>query len=473
MTEPNFVNRTIFTGDNLAVLRGMNSGSVDLVYLDPPFNSKKAWNAPIGSKAAGAAFKDTWTLSDVDVQTHERLRKDNPGLHDVILAARAAGGTSTMSYLLMMSERLLELRRVLKPEGSLYLHCDPTESHSLKLMLDVIFGRDAFRSEIVWKRSHSSGSTRSLGNVVDNIFHYGTPGGTYHRVVVPLSDAELDAKFGMTEPDTGRRFTTSQVMVNDATLGKGQFYEYKGIYPPKGWFVSKKQLRAWDDEGRIHWSKNGMPRRKYYADEYEGKPVNNLWADINIAGPKERTGYPTQKPVALLKRIIKASSNEGDVVLDPFAGCATAAVAAEDLGRQWVGIDLSDKAAELVKYRLEEHLGLFYDINHHIADREHPRFEAPIERTDLGRLPKPSTHKKALYGEQEGRCAACGEHFTIDLFDVDHIIPKAKGGTDHRSNLQLLDVGCHRRKGTGSMSKLMVKLLQSRGIETEGREGRL
>ena len=453
----NFANRTIFTGDNLDILRGINTASVDLVYLDPPFNSKKAWNAPIGSKAAGAAFKDTWNLSDIDLQTHDRLRATNRDLHDVILAAKAAGGTSTMSYLLMMSERLIELKRVMKPEGSLYLHCDSTESHSLKLMLDVIFGRDAFRSEIVWKRSHSSGSTRSLGNVVDNIFHYGTPGGTYHRVVVPLSDAELDAKFGMTEPDTGRRFTTSQVMVNDATLGKGQFYEYKGIYPPKGWFVSKKQLRAWDDEGRIHWSKNGMPRRKYYADEYEGKPVNNLWADINIAGPKERTGYPTQKPVALLKRIIKASSNEGDVVLDPFCGCATTAIAAERLNRQWVGIDLSPLAVKLVVERLRNELGIFGDV----IDRT----DIP-GRTDIGKLPHYKTHKKPLYGEQEGRCAACGEHFPIELFDIDHIVPKAKGGTDHPDNLQLLDVGCHRRKGTGSMSALMVKLLQDRGITT-------
>ena len=448
-------NRTIFTRDNLEVLRGMDSGAVDLIYLDPPFNSDKDWNAPIGSEAAGAHFKDRWSLSDIDERDHDLLRQTNPALHDVILAGRATGGNKRMSYLMYMSVRLLEMRRVLKPSGSVYLHCDPNESHGLKWMMDVIFGRDAFRSEIVWKRSHSSGSTRSLGNVVDNIFHYAAPGGTYHRVVVPLSAAELDAKFGMTEPDTGRRFTTSQVMVNDATIGKGQFYEYKGIYPPKGWFVSKKQLQAWDDEGRLHWSKNGMPRRKYYADEYEGKPVNNLWADINIAGPKERVGYPTQKPVALLKRIIAASSNEGDVVLDPFAGCATAAIAAEDLGRRWVGIDLSDKAAELVKFRLQEHLGLFYDI-HHRTDIPH--------RTDLGRLAPYKTHKNALYGAQEGNCNGCGGHFPIGLHDIDHIVPKSRGGTDHPDNLQLLCRRCNARKGKGTMSELMVKLLKERGI---------
>lgn len=148
--EMNVKNRTIFTGDNLHVLRGINSDSVDLIYLDPPFNSKKQWNAPIGSKAAGAAFKDTWHLSDVDELWHEQLRATNPGLHDVILAAQSAGGKSTMSYLIMMAPRLVEMKRVLKPTGSIYLHCDPTESHALKLVMDCIFGRDWFRNEIIW-----------------------------------------------------------------------------------------------------------------------------------------------------------------------------------------------------------------------------------------------------------------------------------------------------------------------------------
>ena len=409
MTEPNFVNRTIFTGDNLEVLRGFNSASVDLVYLDPPFNSKKAWNAPIGSKAAGAAFKDTWTLSDIDKQTHDRLRTSHRDLHDVILAARAAGGNSTMSYLLMMSERLLELRRVLKPEGSLYLHCDPTESHSLKLMLDVIFGRDNFRNEIVWGYRGGGVPGNAFARKHDIILFYANgEGNIFNKQYVPYSDA------------------------------------------------SQKLVKA-----RGGTSIDGKPR-----DLERGAAMPDWWADLNAlqTWSKERTGYPTQKPVALLKRIIKASSNPDDVVLDPFAGCATAAVAAEDLGRQWVGIDLSDKAAELVKYRLEEHLGLFYDINHHIADREHPRFEAPIERTDLGRLPKPSTHKKSLYGEQGGDCNGCGLHMRLVDFHVDHIVPKSKGGTDVRSNLQLLCGNCNLRKGKGSMSKLMAKLLAERGI---------
>ena len=165
-------NRTIFTGDNLRVLRGINSESIDLVYLDPPFNSKKQWSAPIGSKAAGAAFKDTWTLSDIDLQWHDQIRAANPGLHDVILAARAAGGDSTMSYLLMMAPRLLELKRVLKDTGSIYLHCDPTESHSLKLMLDTVFGRDNFRNELIWGYNKPRPATKQFVKNHDVILFY-------------------------------------------------------------------------------------------------------------------------------------------------------------------------------------------------------------------------------------------------------------------------------------------------------------
>ena len=403
------LNRTIFTRDNLEVLRGMNSGSVDLVYLDPPFNSKKAWSAPVGSVAAGAAFKDTWTLSDIDLQTHDRLRKDNRDLHDIILAAKTAGGTSTMSYLLMMSERLLELQRVLKPEGSLYLHCDPTESHSLKLMLDVIFGRSNFRNEIVWAYTGAANRQSGFPRKHDIIFFYAMSDDTpFYRdaVRVPYAD-------GMKAKLSGNR----------------------------GWI---------DDE-----TGHDLDRIDVLADK--GKVVEDWWADIALAvrSSKERVGYPTQKPLKLLKRIIAASSKPDDVVLDPFAGCATACVAAEHLGRRWVGIDLSDKAAELVKYRLEEHFNLFLEINH--------RTDIPA-RTDLGPLPKPSTYKQDLYGEQGGDCNGCGTHFRIVDFHIDHIIPRVRGGTDVRSNLQLLCGNCNLRKGKGSMTELMTKLLKDRGI---------
>ena len=398
------LNRTIFTRDNLEVLRGMNTGSVDLVYLDPPFNSKKPWSAPIGSKAAGAAFKDTWTLKDIDVLDHERLRATSRKLHDVILAGGAAGGDSTLSYLMYMSVRLVELRRVLKAEGSLYLHCDPTESHSLKLMLDVIFGRSNFLNEIIWFYDDTPGGRTSpwFPRKHDVILSYAVKmkSHTFNKAAVKIDIL----------PASVERYKTARTLGGVATTG----------------------------------------------GDASGKCPEDVWKIPSVKGnSNQAVGYPTQKPVALLKRIIKASSNEGDVVLDPFAGCATAAVAAEDLGRQWVGIDLSDKAAELVKYRLREHLGLFYDVIH--------RTDIPA-RTDLGKLPKPSTHKQGLYGEQGGDCNGCGTHFRIVDFHIDHIVPKSKGGTDHRTNLQLLCGNCNLRKGNKSMSVLMTKLLADRGI---------
>ena len=404
----NIQNRTIFTGDNLQVLRGINTDSVDLIYLDPPFNSKRDWNAPIGSKAAGAAFKDTWTLSDIDRQWHEQLRAVNRPLHDVILAAQGAGGNSTMSYLLMMAPRLLELQRVLKPSGSIYLHCDPTESHALKLVLDTIFGRDCFRNEIIWGYPPGGRAPkRGFHRKHDVILYYAHTDGPWNPPYGPMTEAARK-KFHYTDAD-GRRYK-----------------DYKG--------------------------------NRTYLDQIPGRPVPSWWTDIpslgQVTNSPERVGYPTQKPLALLRRIIEASSNPGDVVLDPFCGCATAAIAAEELGRQWIGIDLSAKAAELVELRLHEQLGLTATLAHHRTDLP--------QRTDLGDLPPPRTWKTALYGEQEGHCAGCRHHFEARHLEVDHVVPRKTGGTDHRSNLQLLCGNCNRRKGAGSMSEFMVKLLAKR-----------
>ena len=404
----NFASRTIFTGDNLHVLRGMNSESVDLIYLDPPFNSKKQWAAPIGSQAAGAAFKDTWTLSDVDLRWHDELRSVNRGLHDVVLAAQAAGGDGTMSYLLMMSVRLLEMRRVLKPTGSIYLHCDPTESHGLKLMMDCIFGRERFLNEIAWCYSSTSQAKRWFPRKHDVLLLYaGGEEWTFNAdaVRVPYKKERMPNRTGERASDASRK-----------------------------WKGADEATRA------------GLMRR--------GKLVEDWWPLTFGPTAPERVGYPTQKPVALLERIIAASSNEDDVVLDPFCGCATAAIAAEKLGRRWVGIDISEQAIRLVKNRLHDELGLASSLAVH-------RTDLPA-RTDLGKLPKPASHKKALYGEQAGDCNGCGQHFPVGNFHIDHIVSRKHGGTDHISNLQLLCGHCNARKGAGSMSELMAKLLAER-----------
>ena len=406
----NWKNRTIFTGDNLPVLRGLNTASVDMVYLDPPFNSKKQWSAPIGSQAAGAHFKDAWTWNDVKEAWHDEIRSINKGLHDVILASGASGGQATMSYLLYMGIRLLEQQRVLKDTGSIFLHCDPTESHSLKLMMDTIFGRQNFRNEIVWCYYGPGYTTRHFPRKHDYILFYAGPDAVFNKDAVRVPYAE-------------------------ATWNRSKYAGKPG--------ASVKL----DNRTPKHW----------------GKVVEDWWSDIGSGkdmSKKERTGYPTQKPVKLLDRIIKASTNEQDVVLDPFCGCATTAISAEGLNRQWLGIDISPMAVSLVKERLRNELGLMGTL----ATEWNVKEQGLPSRTDQGRLPHYTSHKKALYGEQKGICNGCGIHFPYDNFHCDHIIPKSKGGGDEKKNIQLLCGACNSKKGTGSMSDLMARLLKERGI---------
>ena len=394
----NWANKTIWTGDNLHVMRGMNSASVDLIYLDPPFNSKTDYAAPIGSAAAGAAFKDTWTLSDLDAEWINLMEHRHPALYRVLLAAIT---DSDKSYLAYMAVRLLEMQRVLKPTGSLYLHCDPTMSHYLKLVMDAVLGRGAFRNEIVWYYRGAGTPKRDFARRHDIILRYGG------------SDRYFD-------PDPARQ------PYAEATVAR--FEHHIG------------NVRG----GRDYGEQSLNP---------QGKHPDDVITDIQPIAPsaKARIGYPTQKPLPLLARIIETSCQPGDVVFDPFCGCATTMVAADDLGRSWVGIDISPKAAELIVHRIEERQGLFRDIVH--------RTDIP-RRTDLGRLPAYNSpaNRKHLYGEQGGDCTGCGEHFQMRNLTVDHIIATSKGGTDHIDNLQLLCGHCNSVKGDRGMEYLRTKL---------------
>ena len=403
MTEANFASGTVWTGDNLHIMRGMNAACVDLIYLDPPFNSNRNYAAPIGSKAAGAAFKDAWTLSDIDVHEHGELADRSPAVYKVIDAARDTHGKGMMSYLIMMALRLIETHRILKDTGSLYLHCDPTASHYLKLVMDGIFGRQNFRNEIVWCYTGPSNTQRWFPRKHDYILFFAkTEQTVFYRdsVRVPYSES-FKARRKYTEGNTG------------ITAGYSDGRDDSDVETAFG----------------------------------KGKLIEDYWTDISSGGQlskSERIGYPTQKPLKLLERIIKASSSPGDMVLDPFCGCATTLVAADRLDRRWAGVDLSPLAVKLVKQRIAADRGLWGGPT--VLDK-------PPLRTDLGTLPNYRTHRHRLYGLQEGICAGCDTHFPFKIMEADHILPRALGGTDHFNNLQLLCSHCNRSKGSKTMAE--------------------
>ena len=474
MAEPNFKDQTVWIEDNLNVMRGMNSECVDLLYLDPPFNSNRDYAAPIGSVAAGAAFKDTWTLSDVDLYEHGELAERNLGVYDAIGTAGITHGKGTKSYLIMMAVRLLEMRRILKPKGTIYLHCDPEMSHYLKMIMDAIFGRNNFRSEIIWKRtsSHNLGA-KQWPAIHDVILMYSQSDQWCWNTPFIDYDEEYAEKNFRYEDKRGKY--SSYDLTGGKAGGAEAYQSWRGVKPSGGraWALPKyhrfqdwllEQLpeeRDWDILGihqkldlldsleMIHWpeKKGGKPRLKNYLINGQGSPVGDIWTDIKpiSARAKERTGYPTQKPLALLKRIIMASSNQGDLIFDPFCGCATALVVAHNHERRWVGCDLSPLAAELVDRR--------------IRDAQGPMFEGcnvlyePPHRTDLGELPHYREHRHYLYGKQEGFCAGCGHHFMIQVMEVDHMLPQSRGGQGNLENLQLLCSGCNRSKGTRTMAE--------------------
>jgi site-specific DNA-methyltransferase (adenine-specific) len=414
MTNPNFAN-TLYTNDNLFILNGLNSNLVDLIYLDPPFNSKRFYSAPIGSKAAGTSFKDMWAWQDVNEEYLNTLAEKFPALTDFIASAGVMHSKAMSAYLTYMAQRIVEMHRILKDTGSLYLHCDPTASHYLKVVLDEIFGKDHFRNEIVW---HYKTTLRVSPN------HLGRD----HDVILCYAKSDLHKM----NPDR------ADYPASENTLKRwAKYADANGFVSNKYFAGSNSTIIDTSDEEKGFNINHGIPRDVWYIPHLTGSS-------------KEKTGYPTQKPLALLHRIIKTSSNAGDIVMDPFCGCATTCVAAQQLGRKWIGIDIAEHAREILIERLSNDAGLFKDF---VCAEKMP------QRTDIQTVSdKDKSVKERLYKEQNGLCNGCGKEFDSWNLEIDHIIPKAKGGGDYYENYQLLCGSCNRIKGDRPMEYLRLKI---------------
>ncbi len=471
MAERNFENRTLFHSDNLPILRAMNSESVDLIATDPPFNKSRDFHATPDSLAAGASFQDRWSWErDVHEDWTDQITDDHPRLMEAIESARYAHSDGMGAFMCFMAVRLLEMRRVLKSTGSIYLHCDPTASHYLKAVMDAVFGWKNFRNEIVWKRTGAKGLARANYPAnADTILYYTKDRKcTWNPQFRPLERDYIDSHYTNVEPETGRRYQLDNLQ-NPNHDRPNLTYEFMGV--TRVWRWTRERMQEAYDKGLIVQPKpGGVPRLKRYLDNSKGTQVDTVWDGIPAINSqaKERVGYPTQKPSPLYERIIKASSNEGDMVLDPFAGCATTLVAAEKLNREWLGIDIWDNARRVVLDRLKRE-GLIADSTdklhgHLFAEDVHFTSVRPT-RTDDTKTASPNLRTKVTVFEPVGKkmtraamyehlvdqhgtkCQGCDRTFDDSRYlQLDHNTPRADGGLNHISNRVLLCGPCNQLK---------------------------
>ena len=452
--------RHLYAADCLEVLINMPSESVDLIYLDPPFNSKANYNLPFKGKdkntRAVEAFSDIWSWDHSEAEALERMKREAPSIGNVIQFAYDTGDRkkSMAAYLVNMAERLIPMKRVLKNTGSIYLHCDTTASHYLKLIMDYIFGVENFRNEIVWGRTRGRSDGNHWGNTSDVILYY-----TKNK-----SNFIWENQYLPTEPNKIGEVKTKLCDLTGpgVSLG-GSGDSYKGFDPAsigRCWSIPKKgaysdwieeripgfksmgtieRLTAMDNAGLVKWSRNGKPSGVRPVNSYQGVKINNLWVDIPAVKGKERIGYPTQKPLALLERIIKASSNVGDVILDPFCGCGTTVHAAEELGRNWIGIDISTFSVGLIRNRLEKTFGLdqFDIVSHEIpTNAQEARAFAAKDKFEFEKWACGEIGAVGMYKDLGAKGADGGVDGVLEFYrpvfgaklETEHAIVQVKGG---------------------------------------------
>ena len=482
VAELNFQNRTLYHGDNLDFLRGMNSETIHLIATDPPFNKNRDFHATPDSLAKGARFRDRWSWDrDVHEEWVDSIKDDWPAVWSVIEMARTAYGNDMGAFLCWLGVRLMEMRRVLREDGSIYLHCDSTANSYIRTLMDGIFGHKNFRDEVIWKR-HSSlqrGSqhrARKWGTVTDSIMYYAKSSKVRLSPFRELTEDEALKKFTKIDEQGRRYYDDSSHIWSTPNMGArpNLCYEWRGYKNPhpSGWRLSKERLEEEYQKGNIVIREDGRLERRKYESDYRGVPVGSLWIDDDLllsGNSNERTGYPTQKPLALYERIIKASSSEGDFVLDPFCGCATTPIAAERLKRQWIGMDIWDGALEQVQNRLARDTILrFDDQQHHVTlPKVHYETKAPV-RTDDNEIAAPTlklriqrpaqawekiSHKGMVNVLAQAQrtidgiiCGGCGRVLEREFMELDHITPKKDRGANHILNRILLCRPCNRRK---------------------------
>ncbi|CCI30596.1 DNA methyltransferase [Microcystis sp. T1-4] len=425
----------LYYGDNLEVLRKyIKDESIDLCYIDPPFNSKRNYNQIYNNlgkedQAQAQAFVDTWTWDNHANEALEEIQSNYQGKFtsqtiDLIDGlTKVLGKGSLLAYLVSMTLRIVEIHRVLKSTGSFYLHCDPTASHYLKIVLDAIFcsqGGD-FKNEIVWKRadSHNDGKqgSKQYGRIHDVIFFYVKSNQwLWNHQYLELPETTQDKWYRNIESETGRRYNKSDLTA--AKPGGDTSYEWKGVKPPTGrfWAYSKAKMQQFEAQGLLVYSASGRPYLKRYLDESKGVPLQDFWSDISMLRgihQKERLGYPTQKPEALLERIIKASSNKGDVILDAYCGCGTTIAVAERLERNWIGIDITYQSISLMLKRLEDSFG-----------------KNVLDKIELNGIPKDLESAKALATKPDDRTRKEFEKWAVLTYSNNRAVINDKKGAD-------------------------------------------